>query len=45
MAVRSAQKLENNNGDHVCIEWPHSLAKPEGIVHTQVSFKSEIHDT
>ena len=32
VAVRSVQKLGNTNGDRVCIERPHSLAKPEEII-------------
>ena len=34
VAVRYAQRLGNQHGGCVCIEWPHSLVKPEGIVHT-----------
>ena len=42
VAVRSAQKLGNTHGDRVCIERPHSLAKPEGILQTEVCFNSKI---
>ena len=32
LAVRYVQKLGNTNGDRVCIERPHSLAKPEETI-------------